>query len=62
MSDGKIEIKPVSAYPHIPEYIPVVLLEYDLPPDEGAVQANPISTMSYLATTSQGNASLAPTP
>ena len=49
MSDGKVEIKPVNAYPHIPAEVPGVLLESEFQPDEGAVQANTIPTMSYLA-------------
>ena len=62
MSYGKVEIKPVDAYPHIPTEIPLVLLESDLQPDEVSVQANPIATMSYLAEAAQENDCLAPTP
>ena len=38
VSDGKVEVEPVNAYPHIPAEIPGVLMEYNLQPDEGAVQ------------------------
>ena len=46
MSDGKFEVEPVNAYPHIPAEIPGVLMEYDLQPDEGAVQVTTIPTIS----------------
>ena len=62
VSDVKVEIKPVNAYSHITLEIPGVFLEYDLQPDEGAVQENPISTMSYLAAAAWENAGLATTP
>ena len=62
VSDGKVEVEPVNAYPHIPAEIPGVLMEYDLQPDEGAVQENPIPNMSYLAAAAHANAGLAPTP
>ena len=52
----------MNAYPHIPAEIPGVLLESDLQPDEGDVQANPIPTMPYLAASAWSNAGLAPTP
>ena len=48
VSNGKVEIKPVNEYPHIPTEVPGVLLESELHPDEGTVQANPIPTMLYL--------------
>ena len=52
----------MNEYPHIPEKIPGLLMEYDLQPDEGAVQANPIPTMSYMDVAARANAGLAPTP
>ena len=60
--DGKVEIKPVNAYPHIPVEIPGVILESHLQPDEGAVQANTIPIISYLAADTRKNAGLATTP
>ena len=39
-----------------------MLLESDLHPDEGAVQANPITTMSYITAAAQENSGLALTP
>ena len=39
-----------------------MLLESDLHPDEGAVQANPIPNMSYLAAAAWENYGLASTP
>ena len=62
MSDGKIEIKPVNTYPNIPTEIPGVLLESDLQPDEGAVQANTIPTMSYVSADDRANYGLTPAP
>ena len=62
MSDGKVEIKPVNAYPDIPVEIPGVILESHLQPDEGAVQANTIPIISYLAADTRKNAGLATTP
>ena len=37
-------------------------MESDLQPDEGAVKASPITTMTYMAAAAQENAGLAPTP
>ena len=62
VSDGKVEIKPVNEYPHIPAEIPGMLLESYLQPDEGAVQVNPIPTMSYIVAPARENSGLAPTP
>ena len=62
MSDGNFEVEPVNTYPHIPAEIPGALMESDLQPDEDAVQANPIPTMSYLAAASRANAAISPTP
>ena len=45
VSNDNVEVKPVNVYPHIPAEIPGVLMETDLKPDEGAVQANHIPTM-----------------
>ena len=52
----------MNEYPHIPAEIPVVLMESDLQPDEGAVQANPIPTMSYMSAAARADAVLASTP
>ena len=46
MSNVKVEIRPVNAYPHIPAEIRGVRLESDLQPDEGAVKADPTQTIS----------------
>ena len=62
VSDGKVEVEPVNAYPHIPAEIPGVLMESDLQPDEGALKANPIPTMSYVLESACANSVLAPTP
>ena len=59
--DGKVEVEPMNVYPQIPVEIPGVLMESDLQPDEGAVHANPIPTMSYLDASARANAGLAPT-
>ena len=60
VSDGKFEVEPVGAYPHVPAEIPGVPMESDLQPGEGAVQANPIPKLSYLAEAARANAGLAP--
>ena len=52
----------MNTYTHIPAEIPGVLLESDLQPDEGAIQANPIPTMLYLAADARENYDLALTP
>ena len=62
MSDGTVKVKPVDQYHHIPAEIPGVLMESDLRPDEGALKANPIPTMSYVPETACANSVLAPTP
>ena len=62
VSDGKVEVAPVDAYPHIPAEISGVPIEYDLQPDEGNVQENPIPTMSYLSAADRANSGLASTP
>ena len=62
LSDGKVEVKPVNAYPHIPAEIPGAIMKYDLQPGEGAVQANPIPTMSYMTAAAWANAGLALNP
>ena len=59
--DGKVEVEPINEYPHIPVDISGVPIEYDLHPDEGDVQANPIPTISYLTADSRTNAGLAQT-
>ena len=61
MSHGKVGTKPVNAYPHIPAETLGVILEYDLQPDECAVQVNPRPTMSYLSAASRENSGLAQT-
>ena len=60
--DGKVEIKLVNAYPHIPVDISGVLPESDLQPDEGSIKANPILTMLYLSAAAQENNGLSPNP
>ena len=62
VSDGKVEVKPVNAYPPIYAEIPGVLIEYDLNPDKGAVQANHIPTIPCMAAATRVNACLALTP
>ena len=62
VSDGKVEVEPVNAYPHIPAEISGVPIEYDSQPDEGGVQENRIPTMSYLAAADRANSGLALTP
>ena len=62
MSDVKVEVKPVNTYPNIPAEISGVLMESDLQPDEGSVQANPIPIMSYMAAAAWANACLALNP
>ena len=62
VSDGKVEVEPVNAYPYIPAEIPAVIMESDLQSDEGVVQANPIPTMLYLDAAARENDGLAPTP
>ena len=61
MSNGKFEVGPVSNYPHILAYIPGVRLEYELQPEHGAVQKEPVPSMSYLVVAARTNAGLAPT-
>ena len=48
-------------YPHIPAEIPGVQLESDLQPENGAVQNEPVPSMSHLAAAARANAGLAPT-
>ena len=61
MGDNKVEDNHVSKYPHIPDEIPGAHMEAHIQPDDGAVQASPVPTMTYLAAVDQINADLAPT-
>ena len=61
MSDGKVEVEPVSNYPYIPAEIPGVRIEAHTQPETGAIEAPQQPTMSYLAAAARANAGLAPT-
>ena len=59
--NGKVEVEPRSNYPRIAAEIPGVCMGSDLQPENGTVQAEPVPSMSYLATAAHANAGLAPT-
>ena len=61
MSNSKVEVEPMSNYPHIPAEIPGVRLESDLQPENIAVQNKPVLSMSHLAAAAHTNAGLTPT-